>query len=203
MNSDSLKIIKQILFNRDAVLSMILPALLYGLVYHYFGLVEAVIVSGLYAGCSSFFLKSAKFIVFVFSVFGLIEICLIGLLPEKWLVDTIFIKSVIGALQTAIVFLVFSLLGKPVPKLFAEVASPELKEWDFSTTKAYLNIWQKVSYTWVAVYVAKAMLFIAFYPMTTDSLVTFNLVLGWPLYLGLIAFSVPYVQAQFAKYASI
>ncbi|WP_038178501.1 hypothetical protein [Vibrio rhizosphaerae] len=198
----SVKIIQRILFNRDAVLSMIVPALIYGLTYRYLGLIDAVLASGFYAILVSFWLKSTKYIAFLFAVFGLIEVAIVWLIPGQWLLNTLFVKSLVGALQTALIFLIFALINKPIPKLFAEVASPSLKQWDFSQTKAYASIWQRLSYIWVLAYLAKALLLFALYPMNADSLVTFNLVSGWPMQIGLIVFSVPYVRRQFDKYAS-
>ncbi|TQV65976.1 DUF3159 domain-containing protein [Exilibacterium tricleocarpae] len=200
MNTESINTIKQVLFNREAVLSMILPALIYGLTYWYFDLVEAVVASGIYAIVASFFLKSTKYVAFIFALFGLIELCIIWLIPDSWLLETLFIKSLIGALQVAIIFILFSLFKEPIPKLFAEAGSPELRDWDFSSTKTCLNIWQSLSYIWVSVYFFKALILISFYPVDADTLVTLNLLLGWPLHVGLIVFSVFYIRNKFASY---
>lgn len=202
MDSKNINIINRLIFNKDAILSIIIPAFIYGLTYRYFGLVEAVIVSGGYAVVASFFLQSTKYIAFVFAIFGLIEICIVWLLPANWLIETLFIKSFVGAIQTSLVFLLFTLINKPIPKLFAEIASPRLKEWHFSSTPEYFKIWQKLSYIWIAVYLLKALILFSFYPMTANELVMMNLFLGWPVHIGLIVFSVCYVRNLFAKYTT-
>lgn len=179
---------------------MIFPAVIYAMAYWYFGLVVAVVASGFYAIVASFFLDSTKYIAFLFAFFGFLEILIVWLIPDAWLLDTLFIKSLVGALQVAIVFLVFSLLNKPIPKLFAEAGIPELKDWQFSSTEAYLNIWQRVSHVWMSIYLIKVLMFVVFYPVDADTLVMLNLFLGWPLHVGLIIFSVSYVRTQLAKY---
>lgn len=200
MNQESLIIIKRVLFNREAILSMIVPAIIYGMTYWHLGLVSAVAASGIYAIIASFFLVSTKYIAFAFALFGLIEICIVWLIPDAWLLDALFIKSLVGAIQVAIVFLIFSLLKTPIPKLFAEAGMPELRSWDFSSTKTYLGIWQRVSYFWISMYFFKALALMFFYPVDADTLVILNLLLGWPLHVGLIIFSVSYVRLQLEKY---
>ncbi|EKO3878153.1 hypothetical protein P0F19_003419, partial [Vibrio metschnikovii] len=101
MNEENLDIVKRVLFNREAIVSMIIPAIIYAVSYWKFGLVFAVIASGAYAIIASFFLKSTKYIAFFFAFLGLIEICIAWLIPDAWLLDTLFIKSLIGALQVA------------------------------------------------------------------------------------------------------
>lgn len=201
MASEDINIISRTLFNREAFLSMIFPALIYALTYKVWGLTEAVLVSGVYAFLVSFTLKSTKYITFIFALFGLFEIVIVAIVPETWLLETVFIKALVGAFQTSIVFLVFSMMGKPIPQLFAEVASPDLKSWDFSQTVNYRKIWQKVSMIWIMAYLLKAFILIGFYPVDEDTMVALNLTLGWPLHIGLIVFSVPYVRAQFRLYA--
>ncbi|EGQ7854903.1 DUF3159 domain-containing protein [Vibrio vulnificus] len=200
MNSENISIICRVLFNREAFLSMILPALLYGVTYKFFGLTEAIFISGTYAFVVSFILKSTKYIAFIFALFGLLEIGIVSFIPDKWLLETVFIKSLVGTLQTSIVFLLFSLVSKPLPQLFAEAASPELKLWDFSQSANYVKIWQKVSFIWIAAYLTKALILLSFYPLDEDTMVTLNVLLGWPVHIGLIVFSVPYVRNQFRKY---
>ncbi|GGY41662.1 hypothetical protein GCM10011297_13330 [Bacterioplanes sanyensis] len=179
---------------------MIVPAIIYGLTYWHYGLVEAVIASGAYAIIASFFLKSTKYIAFLFAAFGLIEILIVWIAPDSWLIGTLFMKSLIGATQVAVLFLIFSLIKKPIPMLFAEAGMPELKEWEFSATKTYLGIWQKISYFWVLIYSIKAATLVMFYPVDADTLVMLNLLLGWPLHVGLIIISVIYVRSQLIKY---
>lgn len=200
MNSENIGIIRRVLFNREAFMSMILPALIYGVTYKFFGLTEAVLISGVYAFLVSLILKSTKYIAFIFALFGLLEIGIVSFIPDKWLLETIFIKSLVGALQTSIIFLLFSLMGKPISQLFAEAASPKLKSWDFSHTSNYVKIWQKVSFIWITAYLFKALILISFYPVDEDTMVTLNIMLGWPVHIGLIVFSVPYVRSEFKKY---
>ncbi|WP_217557895.1 DUF3159 domain-containing protein, partial [Vibrio metschnikovii] len=200
MNEENLDIVKRVLFNREAIVSMIIPAIIYAVSYWKFGLVFAVVASGAYAIIASFFLKSTKYIAFFFAFLGLIEICIAWLIPDAWLLDTLFIKSLIGALQVAIAFLIFSILKKPIPQLFAEAGLPELKNWEFSSTETYLSIWQRLSYVWISIYFVKALIFLFFYPVDADTLVILNLLLGWPLHVSLIIFSVSYVRVQFSKY---
>ncbi|MEL7326135.1 MAG: hypothetical protein AAGK13_11825, partial [Pseudomonadota bacterium] len=79
-------------------------------------------------------------------------------------------------------------------------ASPELKLWDFSQSANYVRIWQKVSFIWIVAYLTKALILLSFYPVDEDTMVTLNVLLGWPVHIGLIVFSVPYVRNQFRKY---
>ncbi|MDF2154572.1 hypothetical protein [Vibrio sp. CAU 1672] len=103
-------------------------------------------------------------------------------------------------MQSALVFLLFALVNKPLPRLFAEVAQPDLKQWDFSQAVHYQRIWHEVSMVWVLGYLGKATVFIAFHPLNESDLAILTIILGWPLHVGLLMFSVPYVNFRFQKY---
>ncbi|MCE0558385.1 hypothetical protein [Motilimonas sp. E26] len=198
-NQNPLAILKGLLLSRDAFLSMILPALLYLGVYHYAGLLYAVLVSGIYGIVISLTLKSLGPIALVFALFGLIELLIVTFTPAGWLVDVVFIQVLAGAVKSALVFLIFSLLGKPIPRLFAELGSPELKAWEFSQTPRYQQIWQQASAIWIVAYSLKAALLWLAYPIEEATLATVKVVSGWPLHAALLVVLVYFVQYQFSR----
>ncbi|MCE2572922.1 hypothetical protein [Motilimonas eburnea] len=199
MRNNPAKLIFSLLFNRSAMLSMIVPALLYILVYRYVGLSAAVLVTGFYGLGISFVLKSLGYIALAFALFGLLEVVIVTLAPAEWLVDLVYFKMLLGALQSMLIFVVFALLGKPIPRLFAEAGQPDLLAWPFSKTATYRRIWQQASAIWVLGYATKALVLWLLYPMSEATVATLNVALGWPIHASLLVLSVLFVHHQFAR----
>lgn len=199
MRNNPIGLVFSLLFNRSAMLSMVVPMLLYITVYRYMGLSAAVLVTGLYGLGISLVLKSLGYIALVFALFGLLEVVIVTLAPAAWLVDLVYFKMLLGALQSILIFMVFALLGKPIPRLFAEAGRPDLLAWSFSQTAAYQRIWQQASAIWVLGYSLKALALWWQYPISESALVVLSVALGWPVHAGLLVLSVVFVHYQFAQ----
>lgn len=199
MRNNPVNLILSLLFNRSAMLSMIVPAMLYVVVYRYLGLSAAVLITGLYGLGISLVLKSLGYLALAFALFGLVEVVIVTLAPAAWLVDLVYFKMVLGAVQSVLIFMVFAILGKPIPQLFAEAGQPDLLNWSFSKTAAYRRVWQQASAIWVLGYSIKALILWWQYPISESTVAVLNVALGWPVHASLLVISVLFVYHQFAQ----
>lgn len=189
----------RLISSRDSLLTILLPAFLYLLVYQWFDLVWAVATASLYGVVITFFRRDLGLISIAFALSGLIELGIIVFVPEKIFIEAVLFKVALGSLSSAAVFLVFSLIQKPIPMLVAEISTPALKNSRELNNVPSLITWQQVSGLWVISYVCKAGFLLGSDHLSENELAVYTLMFGWPLYVGLIFLSVWYVTNCFKK----
>nr|WP_267135923.1 hypothetical protein [Vibrio sp. J1-1] len=176
-----------------------LPSILYLLVYQYLGLISAVVVTSIYSFLTILFRKELGVIALAFALSGMVELTIASFVPRALLVEAVVLKLAMGSLSTASVFLVFSLLKKPIPMLVAEITTPALKESRESMGIPSLMTWQKVNGVWVLSYLCKSVFLLSITSVSESELVGYTLVLGWPLHVGLIMVSVWFINNNYKQ----
>ena len=94
------------------------------------------------------------------------------------------------------------LANKPLPQLFTEKIYPELKAMSFSQTKAYVNIFKKISLFWIAGFLLKICILIGFYPPDQKTIIILSNILFIPFYVCWSIFGFLYVNSQLKKLES-
>ena len=202
MNSEAVRAIRQFLFRRESCFLAILPYLISLLTIQYQGTVATLIVVCIYYVIISFFLKtkSIKYFALSLAFFIAIDLALIALTPQEWAATASFLRSLRFPLPTFIICVCFSLAGKPYPQLTTEAIYPELKAWDFSKTKSYTRIFQKISLIWITGSLVQILSYLYLYLAGISEDYFIRLLLGWPFYACLMILSILYATRQFAKY---
>lgn len=181
------------LSSRAAMLNIVVPLVLYNGALYSVGIDAALLVSAAWAAFLALQSNNRQATLSVVLMVLLAGFChLLFLRHPAWLPvqrEDVFL-SLSGAVTVAVVFLFYALRGKPVIQTFAEQARPQLTTLTIYGTPTYRRVWQEISLTWIAVYFGKAMLIYLLYHFHSTSLNTSLLVVGWPLMLAMIFFSV-------------
>ena len=203
MKSEDASNLRKTLFNRENLLRMYLPGAIAILASNLMGLAAAAIVLAIYTFIVSYFLKgSNKYGVIIFVVL-LFELALTSFAPEKWPMEiTLYFKMIANNVIFSVIFLWPMLANKPLPQLFTEKIYPELKAMSFSQTKAYVNIFKKISLFWIAGYLLKICILISFYPPDEKTIVILDTIFGIPFYVCWSIFGFLYGNSQLKKLES-
>lgn len=190
--------------SRAALLNIMAPLALYNGAFFLSGVGMAVLLSAIWAGVLALRSGDRQATLSV-----ALMILLSGashylfLRHPAWLPirqEAVFL-SLSGALTVAIVFLCYSLRGRPVVRTLAEQALPKLTTLPVYGTPAYDRVWQEVSLTWVMIYLLKTALVYGLYRHAVPWLATFLLLAGWPLTLGMIFFSIRWPRYRWRRMA--
>lgn len=179
------------LLSRDAFITIIVPILLYNIVFWRNGAGLALLATFLYSAAAEVMNKRSGSL----SVIALILVSgfchylyLHGYAPFAIKKENVFL-SVSGALSVVVVFSCYSLAGRPLIRTLAEQAMPGLKNIPVYGTAQYARVWHEVSVAWILVFLLKA---IGVYALSTrkdlsvDSMIFMG---GWPLTLLMVLFS--------------
>lgn len=109
--------------------------------------------------------------------------------------------SLSTALLTIIVFAIYALLGRPVIRSLAEQAMPRLHSLPVFGTPLYNRVWHEVSLIWIAALAAKFIIILALYHSGSAHLDISLLLMGWPLTLLLIFFSIKWPRHRWQSNA--
>ncbi|KLU15818.1 MULTISPECIES: hypothetical protein [Xenorhabdus] len=181
------------LHSRAALLNIIIPLALYYGVLYLIGIGTALLASAVWAAFLALQSKNRQAtlaIVLMILLSGLCHYLFLyhfALLPVQR--EDVFL-SLNGALTVAVVFLFYSLRGEPVIRTLAEQARPQLKTLNIYGSPVYFRVWQEMSLMWIVVYLCKAILVYLLYRLHNPLLDIFLFVVGWPLVLVMIFFSV-------------
>ncbi|MFC3024857.1 hypothetical protein ACFODT_13635 [Vibrio zhugei] len=176
--------------SKESILTILIPSILYLLVYHEVGLIYAIVGCAIYGIAVTLVHRQLGMISLAFALSGIIELMIIALLPPNAVVEAIQYKVALSAVSTAGVFFFFALARKPIPMLIAEISCPELQRKRLLTGSPSLNRWQQVNSVWLVGYLLKSVLFLTHTQLSQQQLVTYTLLSGWPLYAVLIFASV-------------
>lgn len=188
------QVIYRLIASRDSLLTILLPSILYLIVYQYLSLISAVAATSVYGLLITLIRQELGLIALAFALSGMIELIIVAFVPQEVFVEAVVFKLVLGSLSTASVFLVFSLLKKPIPMLVAEISTPALKESRESMDIPSLMTWQKVNGIWVFSYLSKSVFLLSSGPISESELAGYTLALGWPLHVGLLMVSVWFIN---------
>lgn len=181
------------LSSRAAMLNIVVPLMLYYGALYSIGIDAALLASAGWAVFLALQSNNRQATLSVVLMVLLSGFChFVFLRHPAWLPvqrEDVFL-SLTGALTVAGVFSLYSLCGTPVIQTFAEQARPQLTTLNIYGTPIYRRVWQEISLTWIAVYLGKAMLIYLLYHFHSSSLNTSLFVVGWPLMLAMIFFSV-------------
>nr|WP_284694832.1 hypothetical protein [Photobacterium galatheae] len=179
------------------MLTILLPSLLYLVVYHYADLRWAVAAASVYGVVMTFLRRDLGLISLAFALSGLIELFIIAIVPRGLIAEAVLFKIALGSLSTAVVFIVFSLLKQPIPMLIAEVSTPSLKESRETMNVPSLTTWQQVSSIWIVSNLVKCIFLLSRDSVSERDLAAYTVILGWPLYVVLIVISVWLVSQSY------
>ncbi|MEF9678283.1 hypothetical protein ABRQ00_05610 [Pectobacterium aroidearum] len=177
--------------SRDALLTIIIPVILYNIAFLQWGAGIALLITAIYSGVLQLFSRWQGYlpIIALILVSGLSHylylkgVMLLGIHQES-----VFL-SISGALSTVIIFAIYSIKGRPVIQILAEQATPDLKTLPVYGTPQYVRVWNEVSLVWILVYLVKAIIIYLLSLQPGLPMDTLVLISGWPLTLLLVIFS--------------
>lgn len=179
--------------SRSAMLNIVIPLVLYYGALYSMGIGSALVVSAAWATFLVLKNRDRQATLAIVLMILLSGCCHYFFLRQPaWLPvqrEDVFL-SLTSALTVAVVFLFYSLRGTPVILTLAEQARPELTTLSIYGTPTYRRVWQEISLTWIVVYFGKALLVYLLYHFQSPLLNPSLLVVGWPLTLVMIFFSV-------------
>lgn len=189
--------------SRDALLTIIIPVILYNIAFLQWGAGIALLITAIYSGVLQLFSRWQGYlpIIALILVSGLSHylylegVMLLGIHQES-----VFL-SISGALSTVIVFAIYSIKGRPVIQILAEQATPDLKTLPVYGTPQYVRVWNEVSLVWILVYLVKAIIIYLLSLQPGLPMDTLVLISGWPLTLLLVIFSFRWPKHRWTSHA--
>ncbi|MEY4922664.1 MAG: hypothetical protein ACRCUG_03550 [Yersinia sp. (in: enterobacteria)] len=190
------------LSSRDARITIIIPIMLYNIVFWWGGAGVALLVTALYSGTVELLNKRSGSL----SVIALILVSgfshylyLHGYAPFAIKKENVFI-AVSGAASVVMVFGIYSLMGRPVIRTLAEQAMPRLKNIPAYGTPQYARAWHEVSIAWLLVFLLKAVGVYVLSRREDLPLDTIIFMTGWPLTLLMVLFSFYWPKYRWASH---
>ncbi|MCL9779885.1 hypothetical protein M9194_00365 [Vibrio sp. S4M6] len=180
------------LMSPEARLTIIIPILLYNIMFWMSGVGAALLVTAFYSAIVELFSKksgSLSIIALILVSGGIHYLYLHGYTLFGIHSESVFL-SLAGSLSVIVVFGFYSLIGKPVVRTLAENARPKLFQLPVYGTKKYIKVWQEVSLGWILAYAVKGLAVILFAKDMPNFVDYFVFIGAWPLTLVMIAFSI-------------
>ncbi|MEQ9903576.1 hypothetical protein [Pectobacterium aroidearum] len=201
MSQTSSLTVWQYLRSRDALLTIIMPIVIYNIAFWQGGAGVALLITAVYSGVLQYFSrqKGSLAIIALILMSGFSHYLylkgynLLGIEHES-----VFL-SISGAVSMVVVFGFYSLRGRPVIRTLAEQATPTLKTLPVYDTPLYAKVWHEISLCWILVYLLKA---IMIYTLSTFPQLPMDLIViisGWPITLMMVAFSFQWPKYRWAS----
>ncbi|CDG98189.1 conserved membrane hypothetical protein [Xenorhabdus bovienii str. puntauvense] len=191
MNQQKPMTIWHYLLSRDALMTIIIPIVLYNIMFWVMGTGIAVLMVALYSGGVQLFSRrrGSLAIIVLIMVSGVSHyLYLHGYALFNISKENVFL-SISGALSVVVVFSFYSFMGQPVVQTMAEQAMPRLKDIPAYGTALYARVWHEVSIVWILVFLLKAF---GVYMLSCQNSVSIDTIIfigGWPLTLLMVMFS--------------
>ncbi|MDC9623450.1 hypothetical protein PSI22_17855 [Xenorhabdus sp. XENO-7] len=191
MNQQKPMTIWHYLLSRDALMTIIIPIVLYNIIFWIMGAGIAVLMVALYSGGVQLFSRrrGSLAIIALIIVSGVSHyLYLHGYTLFNISKENVFL-SISGALSVVVVFSFYSFMGQPVIQTMAEQAMPRLKNIPAYGTALYTRVWHEVSIVWMLVFLLKAF---GIYMLSRQNSVPIDTIIfigGWPLTLLMVMFS--------------
>ncbi|CCN37663.1 conserved hypothetical protein [Vibrio nigripulchritudo SO65] len=181
---------KPSILTQENILVLLVPAILYFSLVHLFGMFWCILFLSAYGCFVSIYSTRKSIVAFFFALFGLIEWMVSLHLPQSLLEAFPQFSYMTGALQIAVIMLVFSFLRFPLPMLLAEATYEHLKALHRQFPDEYIRMWQKISAMWILCFLGKALVFYLSLHASHEQIQLMSILLGWPLYCMLILVSI-------------
>ncbi|XYQ55600.1 hypothetical protein ACS91J_04020 [Pectobacterium carotovorum] len=203
MSQTSSLTVWQYLRSRDALLTIIMPMLIYNIAFWLGGAGVALLTTAVYSAALQYFSRQKG----TLAIIGLILMSgfshylylkgynLLGIEHES-----VFL-SISGAVSMVVVFGFYSLRGRPVIRALAEQATPTLKTLPVYDTPLYSRVWHEISLVWILVYLLKA---IVIYTLSNSPQLPMDLIVlisGWPITLIMVTFSFQWPKYRWTSQA--
>ncbi|WP_337969481.1 hypothetical protein [Vibrio pectenicida] len=193
------------LLSHEARMTIIIPILLYNIVFWVLGAGPALIITACYSAMFEVFSQRTGSL----SIIALILIS--GCVHYLYLHGYRFFKigeesvllSVGGSLSVILVFGFYSFIGRPVVRIQAENALPRLTQLPVYGTPKYAQVWQEVSIAWIFAYAVKALLVVMLSSDLPNYADYFVFIGAWPLTIAMIIFSFYWPSFRLASEKSI
>ncbi|CAM3687457.1 hypothetical protein [Xenorhabdus thuongxuanensis] len=191
MNQQKPMTIWHYLLSRDAIMTIIIPIVLYNIMFWIMGVGTAVLTVAFYSGGVQLVSRqrsSLAIAVFIMVSGSSHYLYLHGYTLFNISKENVFL-SVSGALSVVVVFSFYSLMGQPIIRTIAEKAMPRLKSIPAYGTTLYTRVWHEVTIGWILIFLLKAM---GIYILSRQSSVPIDVIIfisGWPLTFLMILFS--------------
>ncbi|CDG22542.1 conserved membrane protein of unknown function [Xenorhabdus poinarii G6] len=191
MNQQKPMTIWHYLLSRDGVMTIIIPIVLYNIMFWIMGVGIAVLTVVLYSGVVQLVSRqrgSLSIVVLIVVSGGSHYLYLHGYTLFNISEENVFL-SVSGALTVVVVFSFYSLIRLPIIQIIAEQAMPRLKSIPAYGTALYTRVWHEVTVAWILVFSLKAM---GIYILSRQSNIPIDIIIfisGWPLTFLMILFS--------------
>ncbi|WP_340620614.1 hypothetical protein [Xenorhabdus siamensis] len=189
------------LLSRDALMTIIIPIVLYNLVFHLGGVGAALLLTTLYSILLKFISKTKGIwvVIVLMLVSGINHFLYIhGYTLFDIKQEEVF-RSVSSAASLVSVFCFYSLIGKPAARTMAEQAMPRLKMSTVYGTPLYVRVWHEVSIAWIFVYSLKTVGLYFFSNRKGFPIDDFIFFCGHPLTLLMIIFSYYWPKYRWKK----
>ncbi|MBN3144094.1 hypothetical protein [Pectobacterium brasiliense] len=191
------------LVSRDALLTIIIPVVMYNIAFLQWGAGVALLITAIYSGVLQLISRWQGYlpIIALILVSGLSHyLYLEGIILFDIHQESVFL-SVSGAISTVIIFTIYSIKGHPVIQTLAEQATPALKTLPVYSTPQYVRVWNEVSLVWILVYLVKAIIIYLLSRQPGLPMDTLVLISGWPLTLLLVIFSFRWPKYRWSSLA--
>ena len=174
----------QYMMNRKSYLLIWVPMISFYFLYRLFGLVPAIVITGIYGIAIDFiYREESNLFIYAIVLFGVLELVIFTLVPKKFIFDVYAYRVALVAIKKTMIFTIFSMINKPLIQVMAERFRPKLLEWNFRGDPFYKRVWHEISFLWILVYAAKTLYFIIMKDsLTEDRLVLSAVIAGWPLF---------------------
>ncbi|PHM71851.1 hypothetical protein [Xenorhabdus kozodoii] len=191
MNQQKSMTIYHYLLSRDAIMTLIIPIILYNIMYWIMGVGIAVLTVALYSGGLQLVSRQRNSLFIVFFIMasgGSHYLYLHGYTLFNINKESVFL-SVSGALSVVVIFGFYSVIKQPIIRTIAEQAMPRLKSIPAYGTALYTRAWHEVTIAWILIFSLKAA---GVYILSFQSNVPIDVIIfisGWPLTILMILFS--------------
>lgn len=187
--------------SRNAIETIILPIVIYSLVFWTLGAGWALILTGVYGVLSMLFgrqSRSVSVVILLLFSGAFHYLYLSGFKPLGIKDESVFL-SLSGALTIIVVFSFYSLMNRPIIQVLAESGMPRLKTLPFYGSPLYLRVWHEVSLVWIIAKLIKLLIVFICYRVNVKGIEEIVFLFSWPFTLCLIVFSVKWPKWRWQR----
>ncbi|WP_299005489.1 hypothetical protein [uncultured Shewanella sp.] len=194
-------ILLRYLSSRSALENIIVPIVLYSVIFWCFGAGWAVISTAIYGVCIALFREGESTLSVVLLLLfsgGCHYAFSQGFTPFGITQESVFL-SASSALGMLIILSIYSLMNRPMIKGLAESGLPYLKTLPIRETALYHRVWHEVSIVWIIAQLFKLLVVLIWAYEGSKSLNMIVFLLSWPYTVVLIAFSVKWPKKRWKR----
>ncbi|WP_298774087.1 hypothetical protein [uncultured Shewanella sp.] len=189
------------LSSRSALENIMVPIILYTVMFWCFGAGWAVISTAIYGVCVALIRKGENTLSVVLLLLfsgGCHYAFSKGFTPFGITQESVFL-SVSSAVSMLVILSAYSLVNRPMIKGLAESGLPYLKTLPISETALYHRVWHEVSMVWIIAQAIKLLVVLIWAQEGNKSLDMIVFLFSWPYTVALIAFSVKWPKKRWQR----